>query len=571
MLLTLPGCKEKEYPQPPEPPSNGAITVVTDKARYNPGDIVNFNTQKDISGNIKVVYKHLGEEIAEDLVTGSSWTWTAPGDDFKGYMAELYSNDSNQELLGAVAIDVSSNWSRFPRYGFLSDYGDLSGTQMEAIINNLNRHHINGIQFYDWQYKHHMPMAGTPDNPEPVWKEIANNDVYFSTLENYISLAHSHNMQAMFYNLAFGALNDASYDGVEEEWYIFHDQNHTEKDKHPLGNPPFKSDIFLLDPSNTNWINYMANKNDDVYKALDFDGFHIDQLGDRGTKYDYSGDEIDLPGGFNTFIGAMKDAHSEKDLVMNAVNQYAQERISKAKVEFLYTEVWNPNEQYESLANIIKENNNYSSNTKNTVLAAYMNYDLANSEGYFNTPAVLLTNAVIFAFGGSHLELGEHMLGKEYFLNNNLQMRSDLVNYLIGYYDFLVAYENLLRDGGTFSDPTIQSIDNKLSINIWPPSTGSVSAIGKEVNNSQVIHLINFSTSVHTNWRDNQGDQPYPVVVKDCELEIAVDKPVTKVWFATPDAEYGTSKEIKFSEGSNSISITLPSIEYWSMIVIEYN
>ena len=55
-----------------------------------------------------------------------------------------------------------------------------------------------------------------------------------------------------------------------------------------------------------------------------------------------------------------------------------------------------------------------------------MNYDLANNMGTFNTPGVLLTNAVIFALGGSHLELGEHMLCKEYFPNSNLGMSSEL-------------------------------------------------------------------------------------------------------------------------------------------------
>lgn len=71
-----------------------------------------------------------------------------------------------------------------------------------------------------------------------------------------------------------------------------------------------------------------------------------------------------------------------------------------------------------------------------------MNYDLANNKGYFNTPSVLMTNSVIFAFGGAHLELGEHMLGKEYFPNNNLSMKDDLKNSLVNYYDFLVAYQN---------------------------------------------------------------------------------------------------------------------------------
>ncbi len=34
-----------------------------------------------------------------------------------------------------------------------------------------------------------------------------------------------------------------------------------------------------------------------------------------------------------------------------------------------------------------------------------MNYNKADNRGEFNTPGILLTDAVMFALGGSHLEL----------------------------------------------------------------------------------------------------------------------------------------------------------------------
>ncbi|MDP2338126.1 MAG: glycoside hydrolase family 66 protein [Bacteroidota bacterium] len=67
----------------------------------------------------------------------------------------------------------------------------------------------------------------------------------------------------------------------------------------------------------------------------------------------------------------------------------------------------------------------------------------------------------IAAAGGAHLELSEHMLGKEYFPNNNLQMRPDLKEALVHYYDFMVGYQNLLRDGGTFNSPQVASADTQ--------------------------------------------------------------------------------------------------------------
>jgi len=71
---------------------------------------------------------------------------------------------------------------------------------------------------------------------------------------------------------------------------------------------------------------------------------------------------------------------------------------------------------------------------------------------------------VIVAFGGDHLELGEHMLAQEYFPNENLAMRADLKDALVHYYDFLVAYQNLLRGGGAFDSPAVTSTNGSASI-----------------------------------------------------------------------------------------------------------
>src|SRR5690606_27154158 len=115
--------------------------------------------------------------------------------------------------------------------------------------------------------------------------------------------------------------------------------------------------------------------------------------------------------------------------------------------DFLYNEVWDETKSFEQLAQTITNNNVLSNYTKSTVLAAYMNYGMSNKTGQLNKPGILLTNAVIFAFGGSHLELGEHYLSNEYFPNSNLQASSSLKKALVTYYDFLVAYQNILRDG----------------------------------------------------------------------------------------------------------------------------
>ncbi|HYX09389.1 MAG TPA: glycoside hydrolase family 66 protein, partial [Bacteroidales bacterium] len=398
VILFVTGCK-KDNPPVYTPPAITTVNISTDKASYKPGETVTFTIDRVIPPTMKVRYRKLDEKLDEISPEGKSWTWQPPTDDFTGYLVDLYEVvDGKEKIYSSIAVDVSSNWTRFPRYGFLSSYPQLTSDETEQVISNLNRYHINGLQFYDWQYEHHHPLAGTPANPRSEWKDIANRDIYLNTLKQYIEEAHSHNMNAMFYNLAYGALQNAENDGIEASWYMYTDQNHGNRDVFYLPDPPFKSNIYLMDPANTHWQQYIAGANKDVYDVMDFDGYHIDQLGNRNKSlYTYTGEQISLNKTFEPFIERMKNESPDKRLVMNAVNQYAQQEIAASPVDFLYTEVWGPNDEYKDLAQIILDNNALSNGTKQTVLAAYMDYDLANSAGYFNTPGVLLTDAVIFA------------------------------------------------------------------------------------------------------------------------------------------------------------------------------
>lgn len=559
-------------PENPATPTYNHVSIETDKAAYPPGDAVTFTIdQSALPASAKVRYKHLDSVVSEADVTSSSWIWQPPSSDSQGYIAEVYSTSNDVETIYAtIGVDVSSDWIKFPRYGFLSKFPQLSDDDINSVISNLNRYHINGLQFYDWQNKHHQPLPVDNGTPVSRWKDIINRDIYFNTVEKYIARAHDHNMKAMFYNLIYGAWKDAEADGVKKEWYVYNDNTHTNRDFHPLPSPPFLSNIFLLDPSNAEWQQYIENENKKVYQYLDFDGYHMDQLGDRGTRYTYDGTLLKLDQTYKPFIESVKSDEPDKYIVMNAVNQYGQQGIAQASTDFLYTEVWSPNDSYSDLATIIQVNDAYSSDSKNTVLAAYMNYDLADNSDYFNTPAVLMTDAVIFAFGGDHLELGEHMLGKEYFPNDNLKMKADLKSALVNYYDFLVAYQNLLRDGGTLNVVDISSMDGKMTVSPWPANQGSVATVCKKVGSSQVIHLINFTDSKTSNWRDNQGIQAVPAMIKDAQLTFISDGAVKKIWVASPDVIGSASRCLNFDQVGNKVAFTLPELKYWSMVVVEY-
>ena len=573
-LLLCQCGKDPDVPDPKPSPESGLesllpnnqilrdVAVTTDKAMYAPGSVVRFTGDRSQSG-IGVRYWHLGEVVEEKLLDDTAeWTWTLPAKDFQGYMVELVGKNAQGEVrtVGSVAVDASSDWTRFPRYGFLSRFGNVAPSKRESVIANLNRYHINGLQYYDWMYDHHHPLAGTPENPEPDWPSIIGDLCEKEVVQGYIDEAHKYNMASMFYDLCYGVLAWAEEDGVSPSWYLYKEASAKNRDYHPLG-APFRSNIYLVDPGNAGWLDYFADRVDEVYQVYGFDGFHIDQLGNRGDRYGADGKKVDMPAGYGLFLNKMKQTRPEKKLAFNAVSRYGQARIAEAPSDFLYNEVWTTG--FSEIDKILTENKSLAPG-KNSVLAAYMNY---KQSGLFNTPAVLLADAVIFALGGSHLELGEHMLSNEYFPSANLKMSSELSEKLVKYYDFLTGYENLLRDGAVKSGLNVNSDDVKTAQ--WGPVQGSVNTASFQVGDQLVVHLLNFENARHLDWRDDSMNQAAPSTHENLSISIRSSRDVKRVWVASPDFHGGIPQEAEFSASGISVKIKVPALHYWTMVVIE--
>ncbi|MBR5716910.1 MAG: glycoside hydrolase family 66 protein [Bacteroidales bacterium] len=545
------------------------LDIHTDRALYQPGQTILFTAEGILPSGARVRYRQGCDVVADEALSGASWTWTAPQRDFTGYLADVYvSNGSTETIYGTAGVDVSSDWSRFPRYGFVATFDQSKSPEViNKEMDFLNRYHINGIQFYDWHYKHHWPLGGTREELMEVYTDIANREIYTSVVKEYIARQHALGMKSMFYNLCYGALDDAAQDGVDVKWGVFTNTSHNQ-DKHPLPSG-WKGDIYLMDPSNKQWQQYLAERNDDVYANFGFDGFHIDQLGDRGTVYDYYGSQLKLESGIASFIEAMKQRHPNRSLVMNAVSGFAAEGIGRTgKTDFMYTEMWGGESKFSDVHDIISSNSTYSGG-KNSIIAAYMNYGKSGSSGTFNTPGILLTDAVMFALGGAHLELGDgHMLCHEYFPNSNLKMSNALQSALVTYYDFLVAYENLLRDGGTESIATLTSGNTSVALSSWPPKLQTVVTYAKNVGGRQVIHLLNFMQANSLSWRDEQGTMPEPQSITSLPLRLKASG-VKRLWVASPDNLGGAPLQLSFSKDGEYINFTLPSLKYWTMIVVE--
>ena len=565
-LLILAACHD-EQALPEE--QNNTFSISKDKVSYVPLETIRFRVDHDMPPNTRIRYKYLGEVIEEVDYRGNTWEWQAPLDNHKGYMVELYTMHQNREqVLACMAVDVSTNWNRFPRYGFLSDFSPTADA--ETTINLLTRHHINAILFHGWNRDPYSPYPGMSGHTDQTWQNMTGHEVSLYKLKEYIALANNRQIKTFYHNMAFAASTGDNSQNIQERWHLFRDPLRQQKDIFQTQKPPFHHDMYVMNPANLGWQQHISGTNQHITAQFGFDGWHMDQFGDRGRVYDFGGQIVPLDSDFKPFLDFIKGDNPTTRLIFNAHNQYGQYAIAHSPVDILFTEVHPPNDSYSDLGRIILNNHSFSNQAKQTVLAAYMNQGLADRPGYFNTHSVLLTNAVIFALGASHLGLGEHMLSSANYFNNNLQMTYDLQAALVSYYDFLVAYQNILRDGGSFNRPAIVVANRACCVNHWPPQPGNIVLIGKEIDTRQVIHLINFFDIESLDWQDPMGQKPQPERLQNPVIVHSTNRTVKNIWFASPDVNHGSSQTIDFTQDDTNVIFQIPSLTYWSMVVIEY-
>lgn len=584
---------------PPTPaPADGALieSLATDRAAYPPGAAVQIavtlhnRSGAPFSGTVALAFEHLGTEAAPtqqqaiaQLAPGANatlnFTWQPPATDFTGYRvaASALANGETRDR-AATAVDVSSDWRKFPRYGFLSHLG--ADVDAAATVAALNRFHLNALQFYDWQWQHHRPYS-----PAASWPDIAGRSIARNTVTALIDQAHARGMLAFNYNLAYGAYDNYWRDGsgVKTEWGLFKSGggNYTpeQQDFHPLPASWPSSKLYLFDPSNRDWQAYIFGQERAVFEHFAFDGWHIDTLGKRSLLWNWNRQIVNLPVAYADFVNAARAALGKR-MVFNAVGGYGLNDLAdKADVDVLYAELWENDgtSTYGDIANLIEKTRAHSD--KALVLPAYMNRDFAQSSAdgahTFREPSVRLADATIFAAGADHLELGDQagMLSKEYFPSQPLVMSDTLKAAVQENYDFAVAYENLLRDNARPAEIETTINGQELSAN---GKRGTIWVLPRATPAATVVHLINLKTNRLSLWRDTAANYPAPHVLENLSVTLhlpALPRAGARLRYATPDANQGAATTLEYSTGTDAqgafVRFTLPRLHYWDMIWLE--
>lgn len=591
----------------------------TDKARYAPGEeavitasVRNLTEKEADDILLEMNVYHLGEAvysqqqrlaIAPGEEKGLSLNWQSPDTDYQGYLICLKLTDSKGNYIAqdTAGMDVSSDWVKFPRYGYLCDYGEEENT--EEKIAQMNRYHINAIEYYDWHALHHEPIPEEVTRQSPgVWEDWSGREIYGETVRNYIQNAQDRNMVNMAYNMIYAGTDSFVKDGSGNptkaaDWQIyFAPENERGEGMFTFkmgASPSGNGNLFFMNPLNTDWQDYIFSQEKHDLEVLDFDGWHGDTVGDWGKMVDAFGNPLgtgedgesiyEVKDTYRQFLNAAKEALEGYYLSFNPVGAQGIEQVNTSNSDVLYTEFW-PWDQdrdgvlydtYQSLVTEVErtmeESKPYSADGKgkSLVVKAYINY--YKTTGTMNVPGVLLCDAAVYAAGGSRLELGNgnHMLHVEYYPDDDIPMGDELQEAMAKMADFTVAYENLLRDGQFTTENRVEIAEHQVSRDgqgdtIWAYTR----ADGKY----EILHLINL-LGTDNEWRDKRGKKEAPAYTENLSVKYYTEKKMTQVHMASFSFADGMSRELSFEQGEDSngkyIRFTVPSLEYWDMIYMK--
>src|SRR5687768_13155299 len=131
------------------------------KAFFTPDEPVRLELTFDrpVRGTVEAAISHLADAVAvwQRTVNGESAVLEGeiPQKSPRGYgvAVRLLDPDGVVQATASTAFDVLGRWTQAPRYGFLTEF-EPDRRDEAATMAWAARFHLNGLQYYDWQYRH---------------------------------------------------------------------------------------------------------------------------------------------------------------------------------------------------------------------------------------------------------------------------------------------------------------------------------------------------------------------------------------------------------------------------------
>ena len=560
--------------------------VHPDKGRYAPGEtaVVSVDLQNpgaDVAGKLVVRVMDLATQVVsfrKDVVLPGgthqtvSFPWKTPTNDFHGYGIDMdLVVDGKFRDSRSTALDVASDWTRFPRMGFFSEYPE--GDNAEALAAGLAKFHLNAIQFYDWKWTHdRLVPYGADGQPLNVFTQVGGRVQSFAAVTAKVAAVQARNMAALSYNLMYGDSGNAEPEHVE--WAAFKIPNSTNlRDirQHDAGS--YK--IWVMDVSNPDWKAHVFDQFADAMDRAGFDGIHLDNLGGTWCYKHDSDVGISEREEFPKFIAearaALRRTHPGAVVTHNDVMGNYLPEIARSDADVYYSEVWSRH-TYRDLRDNVREVR-AAAPDKAIVFAAYINRKPWDEMGdpsqpplptFVNDASARLLDAALFAHGAGHIELGDdgQLLVNEYFPARAPRMHPGLSRALRDLYDFAVRYEELLFADLRDADLRIESPTHRLSPD---GESGAIWIAARErADGTLALNLINLN-GVDDQWRNPCAN---PTPQKNVVLKIRTARKIRRAFFATPDDGLGRARELPIQQDEAGVTCTVPRLEFWNLVVL---
>ena len=513
---------------------------------YLPGDAVqlSINAETTQSMHLELLARiYCGLDVVEerrrgwDLFAGQNhWeiTWQPEDRAPVGYGVDVViERIDGQEVhwVYQTAFDVLPAWTAFPRYGFICDFSPAR-EDAEQTIETLTRFHLNGLQFYDWQYRHDDLIPPTEVFQAPLGRKQS-----LKTTTALISFAHQRGMVAMPYLAIYAA--SAAFWKTHPEWALY-DQEHK--------SIPFGDNFLgIMNPTaGSGWSKHLLAECDKVLSQLPFDGLHIDQYGDPKTGFDQNGQVVDLSAAFADFITEAARRYPQVPILFNAVGNWPIEVLAKTPVAFNYIEIWPPKTRYTDVAEIVC-NARRLSGGKPVVIALY----LPVSRPINNR----LADAMILSAGGTRIEVGEagRLLADPYFPEHEA-MDESLSEAIRRQLELTIRYEDWISPLVEESKPQLVEVPE------------GVECFFRKTERGYSLSLVNLACPQPLQWNE---EHPSPEVQKEFTIRLQLEEQVERVWLVSPDFDSLSPQALEFEIVAGKLEVNVPRLEIWDVLLFE--
>ena len=151
-------------------------------------------------------------------------------------------------------------------------------------------------------------------------------------------------------------------------------------------------------------------------------------------------------------------------------------------------------------------------------------------------------------------------------------------------YDFITAYENVLRGGdiqNNYHNISITKDGKELADK--QGSAGSIWTVTKSGHSGyhdiETINMINLTGVTDVNWqvnstKDENSKNITPVGKHHVKYYVDEGRPIHHVWVASPDRNDGNSQKLDFTTGRDEkgsyVEFDVPQLDLWNVIYMRH-